>query len=148
MPVITPPGFHPAVELRADGRLHPARDTLAARGDAFASGLELAAIAIDDAPGRFAHAPLAWQRRLVEHARRRALARPRALRTASAIATVLLDVFEHAPRLRAPALDGYLALLERTRDVRLHDSMTMNLDRVRGTSAPTREPRSPPRARA
>jgi len=94
---ITPASFHPKVELRSDGALAVERATLSAPEDAFASGLELAAIAADTiGHPLFARAPLAWQARLVARVGRHLTKHPRDLRGTSAAATVLLDVFEGA----------------------------------------------------
>ena len=136
---ITPASFHPKVELRSDGALAVERATLSAPEDAFASGLELAAIAADTiGHPLFARAPLAWQARLVARVGRHLTKHPRDLRGTSAAATVLLDVFEGARArttaaraLRRDALAAYLTLLERVSNVPLRDSMTFNLDRCR-----------------
>ncbi len=143
--VITPPRFHPEVELLPDGRLRATRDALSSPGDPFASGLELAAIAVDEL-GRpllaAARAPLAWQARLVGRIERllagRTMRGARRLRFEAAAATVLLDVFEGArarqptaARLRARALAAHLALADATRSGRLRESMVANLDRCR-----------------
>src|SRR5688572_13118439 len=97
---ITPPSFHPRVELQSDGRLQAARDALSSPKDEFASGLEFAAIAIDDAGKPLfgaAGAPAEWQRKLVARIVRASakgkLRGSRRLRADSAAATVLLDLF-------------------------------------------------------
>ncbi len=126
---LTPIGFHPRVTLHADGSLGVERRTLSAPADPFASGLELAAIAIDE-HGGLAPAPLARRARLVARIARRLGENP-SLRTRSAAATVLLELAIQSRPLRREALAAYLALLERTRSVELRDSMTFNLDRAR-----------------
>ena len=100
---LTPAGFHPAVTIDADGHLIGERDTLTAWGDAFASGIELWAIAHDER-GRplaaEARIPRAWQRKVVERIIRQRAARrgTHRLRFEAAAATVLLDIFEGAAR--------------------------------------------------
>ncbi len=142
---ITPRAFHPPVTIDARGHLASIRDTLSAEGDALASGLELWAIAADEA-GRplaaTADVPIAWQRRLIARVvRARGRHRgPRRLRFDSAAATVLLDVFEGARggrgrgaarALATEALARYLEVLDSTPSTRLRESMVANLDRVR-----------------
>jgi hypothetical protein len=112
--------------------LHAERDALSSPGDELASGLEFAAIAADDlGTPVFRKAPVPAQRKMVSRIARRAR-RERSARTQSAIATVLLDVFEGGrdARLRDEAMTAYLALLARVRVPQLRESMTANLDRV------------------
>lgn len=136
---LTPPGFHPAVTIDDAGLLVGERDTLTGWGDAFASGLELWAIAHDER-GRplatEAKVPRAWQRKVVERiARQRANRRgARRLRFEAASATVLLDLYEGAARtdrvLARAALHEYGDILHRTISHRLRASMVANLDRL------------------
>jgi len=144
---ITPRGFVPAVALRGDGELVVERDTLAAPGDRFASALELAAIASDDVATPMiaaAGGSVIAQRRLISRIQRelRLAARrhrgARRVRTESAAATILLDLFvgararvRAATTLRRDALDAYRAIMTSTRSTRLFESMTANLDRRR-----------------
>ncbi|HTJ46678.1 MAG TPA: hypothetical protein VL463_31445, partial [Kofleriaceae bacterium] len=125
----------PRVELDRDGRLVAERGTLSSPRDAFASGLELAAIAADELGApifKAARAPIAAQRKLVERIAR-VLHRAHGVRVASAAATVLLDVFEGTSDrgLRDESMYAYLALLSKTRVRPLRESMIANLDRVR-----------------
>ena len=136
---LTPRGFHPAVTIDRSGHLVGERDTLTGWGDAFASGVELWAIAADELGRPVAAAagvPRAWQARVVERIIRQRAARRgvKRLRFEAAAATVLLDVVEglrgRDRALGRLALHEYGDILHRTVSHRLRASMVANLARI------------------
>jgi hypothetical protein len=143
---LTPESFYPEVCIDASGYLLARTQDSLPKTLAFAHGLELAAIAIDDM-GRpvFSRLPVTWQSRLfrhIKHVLEDKGARPSQktfdwLRLKSAAATVLLNMAEglresrKTSDLQQEIFDSYFRLLEQTESHLVRQFMVTNLDRAK-----------------